>query len=37
MHGITGDITTMAEVEEWIKEALPGIYVKKIQTGDGYV
>jgi len=36
MHGIRGDITSMVDVEEWIKEKLPGIYVRRIQVGNGY-
>jgi len=36
MHGIAAGAGTMDLVATWIQDALPGIYVKNVEIGDGY-
>lgn len=35
MHGIIGSAEKVRDVEEWILEALPGTYVKRMEIGNG--
>jgi predicted esterase len=36
MHGIGADHTSMNGVVKWITDALPGVYVKNVEIGNGY-
>jgi len=36
-HGIAADSDVMDEVLGWIQDALPGIYIKNVEIGDGYL
>ncbi|EGC33438.1 hypothetical protein DICPUDRAFT_154535 [Dictyostelium purpureum] len=35
MHGVTTGSSAMNNLEKWIQEALPGIYVKNVEIGNG--
>eukprot|EP00700_Malawimonas_jakobiformis_P001862 EC722620.1.p1 GENE.EC722620.1~~EC722620.1.p1 ORF type:complete len:140 (+),score=12.15 EC722620.1:115-534(+) len=36
MHGIGASSSSMDDVVSWIQEALPGVYVKNVEIGDGH-
>jgi len=35
MHGHASNAATMESMEHWIQEAMPGVYVKNVEIGDG--
>lgn len=36
VHGLANDSSSMSDVVLWIQNAMPGIYVKNLEIGDGY-